>query len=143
MDIFKALIAGVVLIGMATAVLLPDRQTGPVIGAATRAHGSIARHPVNDASDRDAAEQLLYRIVIKPQDNAITRYLYRPVSFPLTRLLVWTPITLMPEHHETTASLWRIETSEDRDQRASMAPLRLCVADSRDQDHQKVRFNEL
>jgi alpha-1,2-mannosyltransferase len=20
---------------------------------------------------------------------------------------VWTPITLMPEHHETTASLWR------------------------------------
>src|SRR5439155_684598 len=24
---------------------------------------------------------------------AITRYLYRPVSFPLTRLLVWTPIT--------------------------------------------------
>jgi alpha-1,2-mannosyltransferase len=22
-------------------------------------------------------------------------------------LMVWTPITLMPEHHETTASLWR------------------------------------
>ena len=21
--------------------------------------------------------------------------------------MVWTPITLMPEHHETTASLWR------------------------------------
>jgi len=43
----------------------------------------------------------------------------------------------------TTASLWGIETSEDRYQRASMAPLRLCVANSRDQDHQKVRFNEL
>jgi hypothetical protein len=36
---------------------------------------------------------MLYRILIKPQDNAITRYLYRPISFPLTRLLVWTPIT--------------------------------------------------
>jgi alpha-1,2-mannosyltransferase len=22
-------------------------------------------------------------------------------------LMVWTPITLMPEHHETTAPLWR------------------------------------
>jgi len=36
---------------------------------------------------------MLYRILVKPQDNAVTRYLYRPVSFPLTRLLVWTPIT--------------------------------------------------
>jgi hypothetical protein len=57
------------------------------------AHGEPARAPIATADERRAAHRLLYRILIKPQDNAITRYLYRPVSFPLTRLLVWTPIT--------------------------------------------------
>jgi phosphatidylglycerophosphate synthase len=57
------------------------------------AHGPIARAPIATPDERRAAHTLLYRILVKPQDNAITRYLYRPVSFPLTRLLVWTPIT--------------------------------------------------
>jgi phosphatidylglycerophosphate synthase len=57
------------------------------------AHGPIARAPIGTVDERRAAHRLLYRILVKPQDNAITRYLYRPVSFPLTRLLVWTPIT--------------------------------------------------
>ena len=35
-DIIKTLIAGAVAIGLATAVLLPDRQTVPVLGAATK-----------------------------------------------------------------------------------------------------------
>ena len=39
------------------------------------------------------ARRLLYRLLIKPQDNAITRYLFRPMSLPLTKLLVKTPIT--------------------------------------------------
>lgn len=56
-------------------------------------HGAIARAPIRTAEERRTAQRVLYRILIKPQDNAITRYLYRPVSFPLTRLLVWTPIT--------------------------------------------------
>ncbi|HUS28986.1 MAG TPA: CDP-alcohol phosphatidyltransferase family protein [Kofleriaceae bacterium] len=56
-------------------------------------HGPIARAPIATAEQRRQAHRVLYRILIKPQDNAITRYLYRPVSFPLTRLLVWTPIT--------------------------------------------------
>ena len=56
-------------------------------------HGAIARHAIATPAERRAAHRLLYRILIKPQDNAITRYLYRPVSFPLTRLLVWTPVT--------------------------------------------------
>ncbi len=56
-------------------------------------HGEIARAPIATPAQRRAAHELLYRILVKPQDNAITRYLYRPVSFPLTRLLVWTPIT--------------------------------------------------
>jgi phosphatidylglycerophosphate synthase len=56
-------------------------------------HGDIARAPIATPEQRRAAHRLLYKILVKPQDNAITRYLYRPVSFPLTRLLVWTPIT--------------------------------------------------
>lgn len=56
-------------------------------------HGPIARAPIATREQRRAAHRLLYRILVKPQDNAITRYLYRPVSFPLTRALVWTPIT--------------------------------------------------
>jgi phosphatidylglycerophosphate synthase len=56
-------------------------------------HGKIARAPIGTPAELRAAHELLYRILVKPQDNAITRYLYRPVSFPLTRLLVWTPIT--------------------------------------------------
>jgi len=56
-------------------------------------HGAIARAPIANAQQQRAAHRLLYRILVKPQDNAITRYLYRPVSMPLTRLLVWTPIT--------------------------------------------------
>jgi phosphatidylglycerophosphate synthase len=56
-------------------------------------HGDLARHAIATPGERRAAHRMLYRILIKPQDNAITRYLYRPISFPLTRLLVWTPIT--------------------------------------------------
>jgi phosphatidylglycerophosphate synthase len=57
------------------------------------AHGSVARHSLATEADRRAAHRLLYTILVKPQDNAITRWMYRPVSFPLTRALAWTPIT--------------------------------------------------
>jgi phosphatidylglycerophosphate synthase len=57
------------------------------------AHGEIARHPATTRDERKAAARLLYRIIHKIQDNAITRYLFRPVSFPLTRLFLQTPIT--------------------------------------------------
>ena len=71
-----------------------ESDSAVAAGATARvAHGEIARHAIASVEDRRAAHRLLYRILIKPQDNAITRYLYRPVSFPLTRLLVWTPIT--------------------------------------------------
>jgi phosphatidylglycerophosphate synthase len=56
-------------------------------------HGAIARAPLRSPAEIKAAHALLYKILIKPQDNAITRYVYRPVSFPLTRLLAHTPIT--------------------------------------------------
>lgn len=53
----------------------------------------VARAAIGTAAERRSAHRLLYQILVKPQDNAITRYLYRPVSLPLTRLLVWTPVT--------------------------------------------------
>jgi phosphatidylglycerophosphate synthase len=56
-------------------------------------HGEIARHPATTRDERRAAAKLLYRIIHKIQDNAITRYLFRPVSFPLTKLFLRTPIT--------------------------------------------------
>ncbi|MEO7731289.1 MAG: CDP-alcohol phosphatidyltransferase family protein [Kofleriaceae bacterium] len=71
-----------------------DSDASIAAGATTRIlHGEIARHAIATPAERRAAHRWLYRILIKPQDNAITRYLYRPVSFPLTRLLVWTPIS--------------------------------------------------
>jgi hypothetical protein len=92
----------------AGAVLATGEHAGRVIEALARGdgdaaiaqaatlrvpHGEIARHPIATPDERRAAHRLLYRILIKPQDNAITRRLYRPISSPLTRLLVWTPIT--------------------------------------------------
>ena len=76
------------------ALIRGDSDTAIAAAATTRIpHGEIARHAISTPEDRRAAHRMLYRILIKPQDNAITRYLYRPISFPLTRLLVWTPIT--------------------------------------------------
>ncbi len=62
-------------------------------GAAVAPHGEIARHPVTSPAERAAAHKLLYRILVKPQDNIITKYLYRPISFPLTVMFSKTPIT--------------------------------------------------
>jgi len=94
----------------AGAFLVGDGSAGEVIEALARGdsdvaivaklsdpqriqHGEIARAPIGTREQRRTAHRLLYRILVKPQDNAITRYLYRPISMPLTKLLVWTPIT--------------------------------------------------
>jgi phosphatidylglycerophosphate synthase len=83
-------------VGGVIAAIAGGDVDGFVAGLATATrvpHGAIARAPIATPEQRRAAHRLLYRILVKPQDNAITRHLYRPVSFPLTRLLVWTPIT--------------------------------------------------
>lgn len=64
-----------------------------VQGATPVPHGRVACAPVATQDQRRVAHRVLYSILVKSQDNAITRYLFRPVSFPLTRLLVRTPIT--------------------------------------------------
>ena len=56
-------------------------------------HGDIARAPIRTREERRAAQRMLYRILVKPQDNVLTRFLFRPVSYPISRMLVWTPIT--------------------------------------------------
>lgn len=92
-----ALVAHGAAAGVVIAALARGDTDDAIVAAApvvTRVeHGAIARHAIGTPAERAAAHRLLYRILIKPQDNAITRYLYRPVSFPLTRLLVHTPIT--------------------------------------------------
>jgi phosphatidylglycerophosphate synthase len=71
-----------------------DRAVVEALADANRIpHGEVARAPLRTRDEIKAAHRVLYRILVKPQDNAITRYLYRPVSFPLTRLLVWTRVT--------------------------------------------------
>ena len=80
----------------AIAAIAQGANTAAFAGAADAAripHGEIARHPIATPEDRAGAHRLLYRLLIKPQDNAVTRYLFRPVSLPLTKLLVKTPIT--------------------------------------------------
>jgi phosphatidylglycerophosphate synthase len=61
--------------------------------AARVPHGEIARHPATTPAERRAAARMLMRILVKAEDSPISKYLYRPVSRPLTRLLVGTPIT--------------------------------------------------
>ncbi len=56
-------------------------------------HGEVARHPVTDESERRRAGKYLRQIIFKSQDGPVTRWLYRPVSVPITRLLLHTPIT--------------------------------------------------
>jgi len=58
------------------------------------AHGAIARHAVTTPTERRAATQLLLQILVKTdEDSPISKYIYRPLSRPLTRLLLHTPVT--------------------------------------------------
>lgn len=57
-------------------------------------HGDIARHPATTPDERRAAVKMLLRILTKAdEDSPVSKYIYRPVSKPLTRLLLHTSIT--------------------------------------------------
>jgi phosphatidylglycerophosphate synthase len=62
-------------------------------GAEAIAHGDIARHAATTAAERAGARDMLLRLNIKKEDNPVTKHCYRPLSRPLTRLLVHTPVT--------------------------------------------------
>lgn len=57
-------------------------------------HGDIAVHRATTAQERRAAERMLLQLLVKQtEDSPVSKYIYRPLSRPLTRLLVKTPIT--------------------------------------------------
>lgn len=62
-------------------------------GADAITPGPISRHAARTAQERRGATQMLLHLIVKSQDSPITRYLYRPVSKRITRVLVTTPIT--------------------------------------------------
>ncbi len=67
--------------------------TEPTIDGERIVHGDIAVHPATTPAERAGATQMLLRLNIKKEDNPVTKHCYRPLSRPLTRLLVWTPFT--------------------------------------------------
>jgi phosphatidylglycerophosphate synthase len=76
----------------------PSNGDREVLGAWTDAerfeHGKIARHPVTTPAERKAATKLLLQILVKvDEDSPVSKYIYRPLSRPLTQLLLHTPIT--------------------------------------------------
>ncbi|CAN5914165.1 hypothetical protein BH11MYX3_BH11MYX3_12860 [soil metagenome] len=57
-------------------------------------HGAIARHSATTPKELKAAKKLLLKILAKPaEDSPISTYIYRPLSKPLTQLLLPTRIT--------------------------------------------------
>ncbi len=61
--------------------------------AARIPHGAIARHPATTAAERRAATRLLFGLIVKDEDGPVSRWIYRPVSRVMTRVLVHTPLT--------------------------------------------------
>jgi phosphatidylglycerophosphate synthase len=56
-------------------------------------HGPIARHPARTRAERRGATRMLFRLVDKAQDSPLARHVNRRVSYPITRLLLPTPVT--------------------------------------------------
>ena len=57
-------------------------------------HGDIARHAATTPAERKAAAKMLLRILVKPtEDSPVSQYIYRPLSKPMTLLLLHTPVT--------------------------------------------------
>lgn len=86
--------------GQVIAALVASPATGDreVLAAWTEAerftHGPIARHPVTTPAERKGATKLLLQILVKvDEDSPISKYIYRPLSRPLTQLLLHTPVT--------------------------------------------------
>jgi phosphatidylglycerophosphate synthase len=71
-----------------------DRELAKTWDAERCAHGDIARHDATTPAERKAAVKMLLRILTKAdEDSPVSKYIYRPVSKPLTRMLLHTSIT--------------------------------------------------
>ena len=86
--------AGEVLAAIAAAPSTADVElAGRWQDAEAIPHGEIARHPATTRAERAGATRMLLRLNYKKEDNPVTRYCYRPLSGPLTRVLLHTPLT--------------------------------------------------
>lgn len=57
-------------------------------------HGAIARHAATTRAERKGATRFLLQILVKQdEDSPVSKYIYRPLSRPLTQLLLHTSIT--------------------------------------------------
>ncbi|CAN5894264.1 hypothetical protein BH11MYX2_BH11MYX2_33370 [soil metagenome] len=72
-----------------------DRDLAARFTVATNVpHGDIAVHAATTKAERKGATRMLLRLLIKQtEDSPVSKYVYRPLSRPLTRLLLRTPIT--------------------------------------------------
>jgi phosphatidylglycerophosphate synthase len=58
--------------------------------------GPRARHPARTPEERRRADAWQFELIHKPLDNVVTRYFYRTLSRPLTRMFLLSP--LLPNH---------------------------------------------
>lgn len=57
-------------------------------------HGDVAVHAATTPAERKAAARMMLTLLVKAdQDSPVSKYIYRPLSRPLTKLLLNTPIT--------------------------------------------------
>lgn len=89
----------------AAAALAADPETGDATlakkwrasGHATEhVHGPIARHRAVTAEERRAATKMLFQMIYKSQDGPLSKILFRPIAYPITRFFLPTPVT--PNH---------------------------------------------
>lgn len=73
-----------------------DRDLASRYGAAVEKirHGAIAVHAATAPAEREAAANMLFQLMVKAdEDSPVSRYIYRPLSRPITRALLPTTIT--------------------------------------------------
>lgn len=64
--------------------------------ATEHVHGEIARHRAVTADERRAATKMLFQMIYKSQDGPLSKILFRPIAYPITRFFLPTPVT--PNH---------------------------------------------
>jgi phosphatidylglycerophosphate synthase len=73
-----------------------DRDLASRYGAAATKvpHGDIAVHAATTPAERKGAAKMLLQLLVKAaEDSPVSRYIYRPLSRPITRALLHTKIT--------------------------------------------------
>jgi len=64
--------------------------------ATEHVHGEIARHRAVTREERQAATKMLFGVIYKSQDGPLSKLLFRPIAYPITRAFLPTPLT--PNH---------------------------------------------